>query len=97
MSRRVFGSRLWVSIGPPDKSLFNNFPVKTHKAWTLLHLLRPITRSRKLKERPLPMKPVDSEPNSNSSESPLTLETIISVGVLGWLAIGMVLMGLGIW
>jgi len=43
------------------------------------------------------MKPVDSEPNSNSSESPLTLETIISVGVLGWLAMGMVLMGLGIW
>jgi len=27
----------------------------------------------------------------------MTLETIISVGVLGWLAMGMVLMGLGIW
>jgi len=27
----------------------------------------------------------------------MTLETIISAGVLGWLALGMVLMGLGIW
>jgi hypothetical protein len=27
----------------------------------------------------------------------MNLETIISVGVFGWLAIGMVLMGLGIW
>lgn len=43
------------------------------------------------------MKPIDSESNSNSSESAMTLETIISVGVLGWLAMGMVLMGLGIW
>jgi len=27
----------------------------------------------------------------------MTLETIISIGVIGWLAIGMLLMGLGIW
>ncbi|ULA63248.1 MAG: hypothetical protein LZF86_100249 [Nitrospira sp.] len=27
----------------------------------------------------------------------MTLETIISLGVLGWMAVGMVLMGLGIW
>jgi hypothetical protein len=27
----------------------------------------------------------------------ISLETIIAVGVLGWLAIGMVMMGLGIW
>jgi hypothetical protein len=33
----------------------------------------------------------------NPSESRMSLETIISVGVLGWLAMGMVLMGLGIW
>jgi hypothetical protein len=29
--------------------------------------------------------------------SGMSLETVISVGVFGWLAIGMVLMGLGIW
>jgi hypothetical protein len=33
----------------------------------------------------------------NIGEFRMTLETIISIGVLGWLAIGMVLMGLGIW
>lgn len=43
------------------------------------------------------MKPLDTQTNSNSSESSMSLETIISVGVLGWLAMGMVLMGLGIW
>lgn len=30
-------------------------------------------------------------------DSHMTLETIISVGVFGWMAVGMVLMGLGIW
>jgi hypothetical protein len=43
------------------------------------------------------MKPNHTETDSTSSESKFTLETIISVGVLGWLAMGMVLMGLGIW
>ncbi|HWV44411.1 MAG TPA: hypothetical protein VN039_00045, partial [Nitrospira sp.] len=45
------------------------------------------------------MKSADSEskPNPNPSDSGITLETIISVGVVGWLAIGMVLMALGIW
>ncbi|OQW37011.1 MAG: hypothetical protein A4E19_14865 [Nitrospira sp. SG-bin1] len=45
------------------------------------------------------MKPADSDskPNPNPSDSRITLETIISVGVFGWLTIGMVLMGLGIW
>jgi hypothetical protein len=45
------------------------------------------------------MKPAESgsKPNPNQSDSRITLETIISVGVLGWLAIGVVLMGLGIW
>jgi hypothetical protein len=45
------------------------------------------------------MKPSDSESkrNPNPSDSDITLETIISVGVVGWLAIGMVLMALGIW
>ena len=39
----------------------------------------------------------DSEPNPNPSDSGITLETIISIGVLGWLAIGILLLGLGIW
>ena len=33
----------------------------------------------------------------NQVDSHMTLETIISVGVFGWMAVGMVLMGLGIW
>lgn len=43
------------------------------------------------------MPPLDNQTNPKSSESRMTLETIISVGVLGWLAMGLVLMGLGIW
>lgn len=47
----------------------------------------------------LAMKSVDSDskPNPNPPDSRVTLETIISVGVVGWLVIGMVLMGLGVW
>lgn len=45
------------------------------------------------------MKPgdADSKPGSSQPESRITLEAIISVGVVGWLAMGIVLMGLGIW
>jgi hypothetical protein len=43
------------------------------------------------------MKPLNAESKSPASQSRVTLETIISVGVVGWLAIGIVLMGLGIW
>lgn len=43
------------------------------------------------------MKPLDTQAKTAASESRVTLETIISIGVLGWLAMGMVLMGLGIW
>lgn len=43
------------------------------------------------------MRPPDSRTESNSSEPGMTLETMISLGVLGWLAVGMVLMGFGIW
>lgn len=43
------------------------------------------------------MKPVDTQAKVTASESRMTLEMIISLGVLGWLALGMVLMGLGIW
>ena len=32
-----------------------------------------------------------------SSESTMSLETIIAVGLFGWLALSMTLMGLGIW
>lgn len=40
----------------------------------------------------------DSLPNhSHQSDSHMTLESMISAGVFGWLAMGMVLMGLGIW
>ena len=31
------------------------------------------------------------------SESTMSLETIIAVGLFGWLALSMTLMGLGIW
>ena len=43
------------------------------------------------------MKPLNAESKNPASESRVTLETIISVGVVGWLAMGIVLMGLGIW
>lgn len=45
------------------------------------------------------MKSADSEskPNRNQPDSGISLEIIISAGVVGWLAIGIVLMGLGIW
>lgn len=43
------------------------------------------------------MKPLNADSKNPPSESRVTLETIISVGVVGWLAMGIVLMGLGIW
>jgi hypothetical protein len=43
------------------------------------------------------MKPLETQAKTAASESGVTLETIISIGVLGWLTMGMVLMGLGIW
>ena len=45
------------------------------------------------------MQPNDpqSKPCPEPSGSGPKLETIISIGVLGWLVIGIVLMGLGIW
>jgi hypothetical protein len=35
--------------------------------------------------------------HSAEQETGMSLETIISVGVFSWLAVGMVLMALGIW
>ncbi len=43
------------------------------------------------------MKPLDTQAKTAAPESGVTLETIISIGVLGWLTLGMVLMGFGIW
>lgn len=43
------------------------------------------------------MKELERNVHPDQSESRMSLETIISVGVFGWLAMGMVLMGLGIW
>lgn len=43
------------------------------------------------------MKPLDTQTKTAASESGVTLEAIISIGVLGWLTVGMILMGLGIW
>ncbi len=43
------------------------------------------------------MKPLNAPTPPDASESRMTLESIISIGVLGWLTVGMVLMGLGIW
>ena len=43
------------------------------------------------------MKPLNADSKSPVSEPRVTLETIISVGVVGWLTMGIVLMGLGIW
>jgi len=43
------------------------------------------------------MKPLNPDTKHPVSESRVTLETIISVGVVGWLAMGIVLMGLRIW
>ena len=36
-------------------------------------------------------------PSDKRSESTTSLETIIALGLFGWLALSMTLMGLGIW
>jgi hypothetical protein len=43
------------------------------------------------------MTPLNADSKNPAPESRVTLETIISCGVVGWLAMGIVLMGLGIW
>ncbi len=37
------------------------------------------------------------QPSDNQSNSTTSLETIIALGLFGWLALSMTLMGLGIW
>jgi hypothetical protein len=63
------------------------------KAWALLNISThsAITQNASAHENNR------TEATPNQSEPRMSLETIISVGVFGWLAIGMVLMGLGIW
>ena len=41
--------------------------------------------------------PHQPENGQDRPKSMLTLETIIAVGLFGWLALSMTLMGLGIW
>ncbi|HKU50969.1 MAG TPA: hypothetical protein VJQ25_00760 [Nitrospira sp.] len=36
-------------------------------------------------------------PAEKRSDSAMSLETIIAIGLFGWLALSMTLMGLGIW
>jgi len=36
-------------------------------------------------------------PSEKRSDSTTSLETIIAIGLFGWLALSMTLMGLGIW
>jgi hypothetical protein len=45
------------------------------------------------------MNPSSNRPDklNDRSDSTLSLETIIAVGLFGWLALSMTLMGLGIW
>jgi hypothetical protein len=43
------------------------------------------------------MKKDQAQTQVQQQDKGISLETMIAVGVLGWLAIGMVMMGLGIW
>ncbi|MDF0644345.1 MAG: hypothetical protein P0111_09950 [Nitrospira sp.] len=38
-----------------------------------------------------------ASPPDQRSDSSVSLETVIAVGLFGWLALSMTLMGLGIW
>lgn len=40
---------------------------------------------------------MDSNADSRQKPSLVTLETLIAMGLFGWLALSMTLMGLGIW
>jgi hypothetical protein len=39
----------------------------------------------------------DSQTEAQEAPRGMSLETIIAVGVFGWMALGMVMMGLGLW
>ncbi|MCC2640068.1 MAG: hypothetical protein K0S45_481 [Nitrospira sp.] len=43
------------------------------------------------------MKKEDSQSRAEEAPRGLSLETIIAVGVFGWMALGVVMMGLGLW
>ena len=43
------------------------------------------------------MKKENPQSRAEETQRGMSLETIIAVGVFGWLALGVVMMGLGIW
>jgi len=82
---------------PPDLGRDTTYHFKDEKAWTLLKILSPYVQQPEISLLAMKSADSDSKPNPNPPDSRVTLETIISVGVVGWLVIGMVLMGLGVW
>lgn len=76
--------------GKPPMYERSRHPTKGMDFARFLSHLDPVVKNRAAQQ-------IESQQHFTSSESSMTLETIISVGVLGWLAMGMVLMGLGIW
>ena len=44
-----------------------------------------------------PMKKDQVQAQVQEQDKGISLETMIAVGVFGWLAVGMLMMGLGIW
>lgn len=87
------------AIRDPPYTLGNNTTRHFYngKAWTLLHNLSPYVQQPEISLLVMKSPDSDSQPNPTPPGSRVTLETIISVGVIGWLVIGMVLMGLGVW
>jgi hypothetical protein len=43
------------------------------------------------------MKKENPQSRAEDTQRGMSLETIIAVGVFGWMALGVVMMGLGIW
>ncbi|WHZ21899.1 MAG: hypothetical protein OJF47_001011 [Nitrospira sp.] len=43
------------------------------------------------------MKNDNEKSRAEEAQTGISLETIIAVGVFGWMALGVVMMGLGIW
>lgn len=73
------------------------YPSNNRKAWTLLKILSLYVLQSEISFLVMKSADSDSKSNPNPPDSRVTLEAIISVGVVGWLVIGIVLMGLGVW
>ena len=80
-----------------ENILYIVFSLKIQKVRTLLYIFPSSISQPNPRGVSVSHEALDSQSKSYSPESSMTLETIISVGVFGWLAMGMVLMGLGIW